>query len=339
VAGTVYFSTDVVFTDVFVETKCNTVVSGSALMFDTLIFETFTFTIGTVETGLGIGDEITTGMTLAFDVYAFTLVFSTFLEDIKGDIWWTVTVVSTLDGSAFVVLTTFVFTTGVVTDAVNLFTFVFLGITGVEFTVDIEWFAVFVGTAFNSFTFVLETDLLVATEFTSSAFNFDTLWVSVVGFSVTNFSFLEVWAFDRVTWVTVGLLFTVDWLTSVGTFLDLIGTFIIGDDYTVGETFVWCVVTVAVIMGVTFLFNTFVIVAIVLVWAVFRLDTLLWLTDVLLAKTFTILAIWIGVEFASSMRSTINLFAVVLSWVFFVNLFTEMIFTAISIVFAVNCFT
>lgn len=54
VIGTGYFSTDIVRTDVFVETKGDTVISGSALMFDTLIFETFTLAIGTVITSLGL---------------------------------------------------------------------------------------------------------------------------------------------------------------------------------------------------------------------------------------------------------------------------------------------
>ena len=43
--------------------------------------------------------------------------------------------------------------------------------------------------------------------------------------------------------------------------------------------------------------------------------------------------------FASGMRSTVNFFAEVLSWIFFVDLFTEMIGTAIVIVFAINWFT
>lgn len=71
----------------------------------------------------------------------------------------------------------------------------------------------------------------------------------------------------------------------------------------------------------------------------FRLDTLLWFTDVLLTKTFTSFAFFVGVEFASIMRSTINFFTEILSWIFLVDFFTEMIFTAIVIVFASNWFT
>ena len=74
-------------------------------------------------------------------------------------------------------------------------------------------------------------------------------------------------------------------------------------------------------------------------WAVFRLDTLLWFTNVLLTKTFTSFAFFVGVEFASIMRSTVDLLTEVLSWIFLVNLLTEMIFTTIIIVFASNCFT
>lgn len=337
--GTGYFSADVISTDVFVETKFSTVFSGSALMFDTLIFETFTFSIGTVITSLCFGDTVTGSMSLTFNVQTFTFVFTTFLVDIKDRVWWTMGVVSTLNGSAFVVFTTFEFTTFIVTDTVDFDTFVDLGITDMGFSIDIEWNAVFVGSAFNSLTFVLETDLLVTTEFTSATFNFDTLWVSVIGFSVTDLSFLEVWASDWITGITVSLLLTVYWLTSIGTFFDLVGIVGVGDNDAVRETFVWGIVTIAVVMGVTFLFNTFVIMAIVLVWAVFRLDTLLWFTNVLLTKTFTSFAFFVGVEFASIMRSTVDLLTEVLSWIFLVNLLTEMIFTTIIIVFASNCFT
>jgi len=45
------------------------------------------------------------------------------------------------------------------------------------------------------------------------------------------------------------------------------------------------------------------------------------------------------VIFASGMRSTVNFFAEVLSWIFFVDLFTEMIGTAIVIVFTIDWFT
>jgi hypothetical protein len=72
-----------------------------------------------------------------FNVEAFTFVFNTFLVNIKERIWWTVRVVSTLNGSAFVILTAFKFATGFVTDTVDFFTFVFLGITDVELTIDI----------------------------------------------------------------------------------------------------------------------------------------------------------------------------------------------------------
>ena len=54
VIGTSYFSTDIVRTDVFVQTKIGTMFSGSALVFDTLVFETFAFTIGTVYTSQGL---------------------------------------------------------------------------------------------------------------------------------------------------------------------------------------------------------------------------------------------------------------------------------------------
>ena len=187
------------------------------------------------------------------------------MVDIKGNVWWTMGVVSTLNGSAFVVFTTFEFTTFIVTDTVDFDTFVDLGITDMGFSIDIEWNAVFVGSAFNSLTFVLETDLLVTTEFTSATFNFNTLWVSVIGFSVTDFSFLEVWASNWITGITVSLLLTVYWLTGIGTFFDLVGIVGVGDNDAVRETFVWGIVTIAVVMGVTFLFNTFVIMAIVLV--------------------------------------------------------------------------
>ena len=263
--GTGYFSTDVISTDVFVETKFSTVFSGSALMFDTLIFETFTFSISTVVSSLCFGDSVTGSMSGTFNVKAFTFVFTTFLENIKGRVWWTVGVVSTLNGAAFVIFTSFEFATFIVTDTVDLFTFVGLGITDMGFSIYIEWNAVFVGSAFNSFTFVLETDLLVTAEFTSTTFNFDTLWVSVIGLSVTDFSFLEFWTSDWVTGITVSLLLTVNWLTGIGTFLDLVGIIGVGDDDAVRETFVWGIVTIAVVMGVTFLFNTFVIMAIVLV--------------------------------------------------------------------------
>jgi hypothetical protein len=337
--GTGYFSTDVISTDVFVETKFSTVFSGSALMFDTLIFETFTFSISTVISSLCFGDTVTGSMSGTFNVKAFTFVFTTFLENIKGRVWWTVRVVSTLNGATLVIFTSFEFATFIVTNTVDLFTFVGLGITDMGFSIYIEWNAVFVGSAFNSFTFVLKTDLLVTAEFTSTTFNFDTLWVSVIGLSVTDFSFLEFCTSDWVTGITVSLLLTVNWLTCIGTFLDLVGIIGVGDDDAVRETFVWGIVTIAVVMGVTFLFNTFVIMAIVLVWAVFRLDTLLWFTHVLLTKTFTSFAFFVGVKFASIMRSTINFFTEILSWVFFVDFFTEMIFTAIVIVFTSNWFT
>ena len=263
--GTGYFSTDIISTDMFVETKFGTVFSGSALMFDTLIFETFTFAISTVITSLSFGDTITGSMSSTFNVETFTFVFTTFLEDIEGNVWWTVGVVSTLNGAAFVVFTSFKFATFIVTDTVDFDTLVELGITDMRFTIYIKWNAVFVGSAFNCFTFVLETDLLITTEFTSTTFNFNTLWVSVIGFSVTDFSFLEVWTSDWVTGITVSLLLTVNWLTGIGTFLDLVGIISVGDDDTVRETFVWSIVAIAVVMGVTFLFNTFVIMAIVFV--------------------------------------------------------------------------
>ena len=268
--GTGYFSADIISTNVFVETKLGTMFSGSALMFDTLIFETFTFSIGAVVTSLCFGDIITGSMSSAFNVEAFTFVFKTFLVDIKGLVVWTVRVVSTCNGNTFVSFATFVFATSIVTDTIDFFTFVAFGITNVEFSIDIEWNAMFVGSAFDSLTFVLETDLLIATEFTSTTFNFNTLWVSVIGFAVTDLSFLEVWALNWVTGVAVLLLSTVNWLTGIGTFLDLVGTFGVGDDNTVRETFVWGIVTIAVVVSVTFLFNTFVIMAIVLVLSDFK---------------------------------------------------------------------
>jgi len=197
----------------------------------------------------------------------------------------------------------------------------------------------FVGSALYGLTLVFETDLLITTEFTSATLNFDTFRVSVIGFSITCLRFLEVWAGFWVTRVTVLFFFTLYWLTCIGTFLDTVSIVSIRNGHTVRETFVWGIVTIAMIMGVTLLFNTFVIMAIVFVWTVFRLDTLLWFTDVLLAETFTIFAVLVRMEFASSMRSTINFFTDVLSWIFLVNLFTKMIFTAIGIVFALDWFT
>ena len=55
------------------------------------------------------------------------------------------------------------------------------------------------------------------------------------------------------------------------------------------------------------------------------LDTFLWSTDVLLTDTFTGFAVFIIVELTGDMGGTVNLFTEVLSWVFHVNLFTEMI--------------
>ena len=201
-------------------------------------------------------------MTLAFNVDAFTVVFTTFLVDTKENVWWTVLVGGTLNSNAFMTLTSFVFTTGIVSNTVDFYTLVDFGITDVEFTIDIEWFAMCTGSAFNSLTLVLETDLLVTTEFTSPAFNFNTLWVSVIGFAITDFGLLSS---CRVTWVTVCLLSTVDWLTGTGAFLDLVGIVGVGDDDTVRETFVWGIVAITVFMGATFLFDTFVIMAIVFV--------------------------------------------------------------------------
>lgn len=124
---------------------------------------------------------------MAFNVYTFTFVFFAFLVYTEGDVWWTMFVSCTLNSTAFVVLTSFVFTTGFVSDTVNLFTLVDLGIADMVFTIDIEWFAMFVGSAFDNLTFVLETDFLVSAEFTSTALNFNTLWVSVIGFAITDF--------------------------------------------------------------------------------------------------------------------------------------------------------
>ena len=69
------------------------------------------------------------------------------------------------------------------------------------------------------------------------------------------------------------------------------------------------------------------------------LDTFLWSTDVLLTDTFTGFAVFIIVELTGDMGGTVNLFTEVLSWVFLVNLFTEMIITAIRIVLARDEFT
>ena len=71
----------------------------------------------------------------------------------------------------------------------------------------------------------------------------------------------------------------------------------------------------------------------------FRFDTFLWFTDVVFTKTQTVFAFLVFVVFASGMRSTVNFFAEVLSWILFVDLFTEMVFTAIGIVFAIDWFT
>ena len=266
VVGTVDFFTFVVFffTDVFVESHIGAVFSGSAVLFDTKSINAQAFTIGTIFASLCVGDAITGIMTLTFNVFAFAIIFVALLVDTKERVGWTVFVFGTLYSSAFVSLTSFVFTAGVVTNTVDFLTFVGLAITYVVFTVDIEWFAVCVGSAFDNRTFVIGTDFLFATECMSATLDFDTLWISVIGCTITDFRFLVV-EWIRVTWITVGLFFTVYWLTSVGTFLDLVGTGIIGDDDTVRETFMWGIVTVAVVMGVTFLFNTFVIVTIVLV--------------------------------------------------------------------------
>ena len=199
---------------------------------------------------------------MAFNVDAFTFVFTTFLVDTKENVWWAVFIGGTLNSNAFMGLTSFVFTTGIVSNTVDFDALVELSITDVEFTIDIEWFAMCIGSALNSLTLVLETNLLVTTEFTSTAFNFNTLWVSVIGFPITDFGLLSS---CRVTWVTVCLLSTVDWLTGTGAFLDLVGIVGVGDGDTVRETFVWGVVAITVFMGATFLFNTFVIMAIVFV--------------------------------------------------------------------------
>jgi hypothetical protein len=220
-------------------------------------------------------------------------------------------------------------------DTINFDTFVQLSITDVVFAIDIKWFTVSVRSALNCFTFIFEANFLFATECMSSTIDWFTGWISIIG-SITDLRcFASVW----ITWWAVSNRLTFNWLTSVSTFLDFVSSISIWNFYAIRKAFVGGIITIAMIMGITFLFNTFVIMAIMFVWAVLGLDTFLWSTDVLLTDTFTGFAVFIIVELTGDMGGTVNLFTEVLSWVFLVNLFTEMIITAIRIVLARDEFT
>jgi hypothetical protein len=134
-----------------------------------------------------------------------------------------------------------------------------------------------------------------------------------------------------VTVRTVFIVLTFNWFTGIGTFFDWFVAFIGHDFFTVGETFVGCVVAITVGMSITFLFNTLVIVTVMFVWTVIRFDTLLDFALVLLANTFASFAVFIFVELTGIVRGTVNLFAEVLSWVLLVWMSAEMVNATVSI--------
>jgi hypothetical protein len=336
VGGTCDLCTDVILTDMLVQSHFNAMLFCSAFLLDTIIFETFTFSISTIFAANCIGVGVTSSVSLTFNIETFAFIFTTFLENVEYVIGWTVFIIGTWNGTAFMVLASFKFTAVVMANAINFFTLVGLTVTGMYFAVYIKWFTVCVGSAFDSFTFVLWADFLFSAEQVTLTGNILTEWILVIC-AIADLRCDKSGAIKTgITVRTVFIVLTFNWFTGIGTFFDWFVAFIDHDFFAVRETFVGCVVAITVGMSITFLFNTLVIVTVMFVWTVIRFDTLLDFALVLLANTFASFAVFIFVELTGIVRGTVNLFAEVLSWVLLVWMSAEMVNATVSIWSACN---